>query len=263
MDDKELFSLLFRKGLEGNEDLLKAKIKDCFIEYFGQYMLQNMQASSSAEAEVAELKEKLKEKEQELVAQKNLCAACEDKIQKLEKDNRQYQEKAENVEKRRKKLVQEFEKQSKILQEYQHHYAVLEDAFKLYSSLGEDVHESLCGILGNGQDRLGLLSGALQEEHLHDFWEYICKAINNDRLNSEQIAALKQIFDLCFELFNQGGREPAYLRLEISIGSHYDENVMLPCLSGAKIGNVENVFLAGYKHRINGNVVKRSLVQLV
>ena len=164
MDDKELFSLLFRKGLEGNEDLLKAKIKDCFIEYFGQYMLQNMQASSSAEAEVAELKEKLKEKEQELVAQKSLWAACEDKFQKLEKDNRQYQEKAENVEKRRKKLAQEFEKQSKILQEYQHHYAVLEDAFKLYSSLGEDVHESLCGILGNGHDRLGLLSGALQEE---------------------------------------------------------------------------------------------------
>ena len=203
MDDKELFSLLFRKGLEGNEDLLKAKIKDCFIEYFGQYMLQNMQASSSAEAEVAELKEKLKEKEQELVAQKNLCAACE--------------EKAENAEKRRKKLAQEFEKQSEILQEYQHHYAVLEDAFKLYSSLGEDVHESLCGILGNGQDRLGLLSGALQEEHLHDFWEYICRAIFNDRLNSELIAALKPLFDLCFELFNQGGREPAYLFGAISI----------------------------------------------
>ena len=73
MYDKDLFSLLFRKVLEGNEDLLKAKIKDCFVEYFGQYMLQNMQASSSAEAEVAELKEKLKEKEQELVAQKSLC----------------------------------------------------------------------------------------------------------------------------------------------------------------------------------------------
>ena len=262
MDDNELVNIIFRKGLENNTDLLKAKVKDCLLEYLGQYITSNMQRSSSFEEELATLRADIKSKKMKLAEQQKLLAEYQETILKLENDLKQCQEQAEKTDKKRQKLSVDFNKQSAALQEYTDNYGILEEAFRVYSSLGAEVHESLCGILGNGQDRLGLLSGALQEDHLHDFWEYICRAINNDRFNSKQIDALRKLFDLCFDLFNQGGREPAYLRLEILPGSNYDEDLMLPCLSGAKIGYVENIFLAGYKHRLNGNVIKRSLVQL-
>lgn len=136
---------------------------------------------------------------------------------------------------------------------YRTTYAELENAYKIYLSLDEATRFDLAGIFGAGDTATGFFSGAVQESHLSQFWDYVSRHVEDSRL--------AELFDFCFEAFNRGFREPPYSRLVVENGNYFDDETMRRTSKSRQIGRVARVFLNGYRYS-SGNVIRQSVVEL-
>lgn len=136
---------------------------------------------------------------------------------------------------------------------YRTTYAELENAYKIYLSLDEATRFDLAGIFGTGDNATGFFSGAVQESHLSQFWDYVSRHVEDSRL--------AELFDFCFEAFNRGFREPPYSRLVAESGHYFDDETMRRTSSSRQMGRVARVLLQGYRYS-SGNVIRQSVVEL-
>lgn len=132
-------------------------------------------------------------------------------------------------------------------------YGELDAAYKIYSSLDETTRFDLAGIFGAGDTAAGFFSGAVQESHLPQFWDYVSRHVDDLRL--------AKLFDFCFAAVNRGFREPPYIRLNVERGSFFDDETMRRTSRSRQSGRVNRVLLRGYRYS-SGNVVRQSVVEL-
>lgn len=136
---------------------------------------------------------------------------------------------------------------------YRKTYGELDAAYKIYSTLDEATRFDLAGIFGAGDTVAGFFSGAVQQEHLAPFWDYVSR--HSDKEN------LVRLFNFCFETFNRGFREPPYTRLAVEPDNFFDADFMRRTSQSRQMGKVSRVVLQGYCYS-GGNVVKKSIVEL-
>ena len=136
---------------------------------------------------------------------------------------------------------------------YRTTYAELENAYKIYLSLDESTRFDLAGIFGAGDTSTGFFSGAVQESHLAQFWDYVSRHVDDTRL--------AELFDFCFAAFNRGFREPPYSRLVAERGSYFNDETMRRTTTSRQMGRVARVLLQGYRYS-SGNVIRQSVVEL-
>ena len=132
-------------------------------------------------------------------------------------------------------------------------YGELDAAYKIYSSLDETTRFDLAGIFGAGDTAAGFFSGAVQESHLPQFWDYVSRHVDDLRL--------AKLFDFCFAAVNRGFREPPYIRLNVDRGAYFDDETMRRTSRSRQSGRVNRVLLRGYRYS-SGNVVRQSVVEL-
>ena len=136
---------------------------------------------------------------------------------------------------------------------YRENYSELDAAYKIYLALDGGTRYDLAGIFGSGDSPAGFFSGAVQENHLAPFWDYVSRRTDN--------AQLQQLFDFCFDALNRGFREPPFTRLSTAAGFDFDEDFMSKTSYSAQLGRVAKVFFQGYRYSA-GAVVKKSIVEL-
>ena len=142
---------------------------------------------------------------------------------------------------------------------YKNNYASLDEAYKKYLDLDENMRHQLAGIFGKGDTVQGFFCGAVHEAHLKSLWEFICHGINNHRWDENIENNLKGLFDFAFDAVSRGGREPAFLRIETQKGVNFDMSTMQRTSDSRQLGRVQKVLLEGYKNRV-GTVIVPSLV---
>ena len=136
---------------------------------------------------------------------------------------------------------------------YRETYGELDAAYKIYSTLDAATRFDLAGIFGAGDTAAGFFSGAVQQEHLAPFWDYVSRHSDNEALN--------RLFDFCFEVVNRGFREPPYTRLDVAADNYFDSDFMRRTSQSRQQGRVARVILQGYSYS-GGNVIRKSVVEL-
>lgn len=139
---------------------------------------------------------------------------------------------------------------------YRENFRESDEIYKIYLTLDDDTKFDLAGVLGEGKNVTGFFSGAVQESHLAPFWDYVSRHFEDKNFDK-----LCKLFDFCFEMFNQGFREPPFIRLNVEPGNSFDDEIMRRTPYSSQMGNVKKIFLQGYKYRV-GNLVKPSVVEI-
>ncbi len=136
---------------------------------------------------------------------------------------------------------------------YRETYGELDAAYELYRTLDESTRSALAGIFGAGDNATTFFSGALQETHLADFWDYAARRPENE--------TLRRLFDFCFAAVNRGFREPPFARLNVAPGNFFDDEFMRRTSQSRQLGKVFRVFLQGYRYSA-GKIIKPTIVEL-
>ena len=136
---------------------------------------------------------------------------------------------------------------------YRTTYRELDNAYKIYLSLDETTRFDLAEIFGTGDTATGFFGGAVQEEHLPQFWDYVSRHVDDTRF--------AELFDFCFTTLNRVFRKPPYSRLNVERGNYFDDETMRRNVKSRQSGRVARVFLQGYRYS-SGNVIRKSVVEL-
>ena len=161
-----------------------------------------------------------------------------------------------------KQEIDEAHKQKATLDYFTAGYGKIDSMYKMYQKLNEDIRGELLGIFGSADTPLMFFCGALQENHLDNFWDYICNKINSGKIDRDTEGMLNSLFDFCFDMVNISQQKPMYKRLEVQTGFDFDSSYMIKTSDSSQLGNIKEVKLAGYVYASSNKVVKRSLVQI-
>ena len=150
-------------------------------------------------------------------------------------------------------LTKEFSDADAEAKLYRETYGELDAAYELYRTLDESTRSALAGIFGAGDNPTTFFSGALQETHLAEFWDYAARRPENE--------TLRRLFDFCFAAVNRGFREPPFARLNVAPGNFFDDELMRRTSQSRQLGKVFRVFLQGYRYAA-GKIIKPTIVEL-
>lgn len=258
---------LFDRNLEAKLPYLRVKLFNLegYISQENHEKILN-QTKADWEKELNVLQEKmnaLRHMNEDLMCGVNDLSAMLDKTKQerenLVSDKDSLQRKLADTEKKLKKCEDVAELYREKVDYYKNNYASLDEAYKKYLDLDENMRHQLAGIFGKGDTVQGFFCGAVHEAHLKSFWEFICHGINNHRWDENIENNLKGLFDFAFDAVSRGGREPAFLRIETQKGVNFDMSTMQRTSDSRQLGRVQKVLLEGYKNRV-GTVIVPSLV---
>ena len=260
--------LQFEEVNDKNKDL-QTNIENLQDENSGlkqkQEVLQNnLEAVNNKQKE-------LEQKNRDLVAEKDgikaekektekKLAECEKNLNKANKSIVDIKNKAGEVIDSMKREIDEARKQRETLDYFTAGYGEIDRMYKMYQQLGEDIRGELAGIFGSADTPIQFFCGALQENHLDNFWDYICNKINSGRIDNDTEGMLNCLFDFCFDMVNSSQSKPMYKRLQVQAGFDFDNNYMIKTSDSSQLGVIKEVKLAGYVYASSNKIVKRSLV---
>lgn len=161
-----------------------------------------------------------------------------------------------------KQEIEEAHKQKKVLDYFTAGYGKIDDMYKMYQKLNEDIHKELQGIFGSADTPIQFFCSALQENHLDNFWEYICSKINSGKIDRDTEGMLNALFDFCFDMVNISQTKPMYKRLQVQAGFDFDNSYMIKTSDSSQLGIIKEIKLEGYTYASSNKTVKRSLVQV-
>lgn len=214
-------------------------------------ILEGILAGLKARKEIEPLRQKISDanaalEDEQKNSRQQLAAARENFEQELREQKSKFEQKISDANEKRKAAEHTADF-------YRTTYAELENAYKIYLSLDEATRFDLAGIFGAGDTATGFFSGAVQESHLAQFWDYVSRHVDDTRL--------AELFDFCFAAFNRGFREPPYSRLVAERGTYFDDETMRRTSNSRQMGRVARVLLQGYRYS-SGNVIRQSVVEL-
>lgn len=109
---------------------------------------------------------------------------------------------------------------------YRENFRDSDEIYKIYLTLDDDTKFDLAGVLGEGKTVARFFGGTVQESHIAPFRDYVSRHFDDKNFDK-----LCKPFDFCFEMFNQGFREPPFVRLNVAARNSFDDEIMrrTPC----------------------------------
>lgn len=136
----------------------------------------------------------------------------------------------------------------------------LEEKYKLYKTLPDNLRRSLAGIV-NGESFASFLISGSQESRRENFWEF-CRTEVQKSNGLTYAETLKTLFVFFHNNAMSITSAPMYELYEPSIQSRYSGDAMIPSNSGEQSGHVVQVVLPGIRGIKSGNIVKKAIVRL-
>ena len=262
--------LQFEEANDKNKDL-QTDIENLRSENSGlkqnQEVLQNnLEAVNNKQKELEQKNRDLITDNEKIKAEKESAekklAECEKNLNKANNTIVDIKNEAGRIIDSMKQEIEEAHKQKKTLDYFTAGYGEIDSMYKIYQKLDENIHEELSGIFGSADTPIQFFCSALQENHLDNFWEYICSKINSGKINRDMEGMLNVLFDFCFDMVNISQSKPMYKRLQVQAGFDFDNNYMIKTSDSSQLGIIKEIKLEGYVYASSNKVVKRSLVQV-
>ena len=262
--------LQFEEANDKNKDL-QTDIENLRSENSG--LKQNQEVLQNNLEAVNNKQKELEQKNKDLVAEnekvndekekaEKKLAECEKNLNEANKTIVDIKNKAGEIIDSMEQEIEEAHKQKKTLDYFTAGYGEIDSMYKIYQKLDENIHEELSGIFGSADTPIQFFCSALQENHLDNFWEYICSKINSGKIDKDTEGMLNNLFDFCFDMVNTSQPKPMYKRLQVQAGFDFDNNYMIKTSSSSQLGIIKEIKLEGYVYASSNKVVKRSLVQV-
>ena len=153
-----------------------------------------------------------------------------------------------------KKHMQIVDALKQKVQFYENSYSKLEAVFRIYRSLGGELHQELDRVLCADNAELFLAWGT-QWENLEALWDFLSYRVRD--LNEDDRVALCYVFDYLFEVYQKVNF--SYERLAVQVGDEFDEDIHTRGLNSAVGGTITKVLLQGYQ-AVHKDKIKKSIV---
>ena len=202
------------------------------------------------------------------------CSKQEEKISKIEADNKTLLEKnsqlesqlgdyqqlciqKEQIEKDYTHLQEELEKRRQELIQQQNKYSNFDVPFamlNLYKSLPEELKTRNLNFISERTVFAFVSTGIM---NLERFWDFIKEEYLAGR--TEYLEQLKRIFDFFFEMKNESGQ--VYSRNECSIGENFNSEKHIMMLGGKNLSTVAEVIFLGFSDN-KGKIIRKTIVKV-
>lgn len=231
-----------------------------------EFLQNNLEAANNKQKELEQKNKDLVAENEKVNDEKEKAekksAECEKNLNEANKAIVDIKNKAGEVIDSMKREIDEARKQRETLDYFTAGYGEIDRMYKMYQQLGEDIRGELAGIFGSADTPVQFFCGALQENHLDNFWEYIRDKINSEKVDKDTEGMLNSLFDFCFDMVNTSQSKPMYKRLQVQAGFDFDNNYMIKTSDSSQLGIIKEIKLEGYTYASSNKVVKRSLVQV-
>lgn len=166
-------------------------------------------------------------------------------IDRLERDNSSLQGTLKRV---REQSAQRFERGWELFQRYQ----------KVSAHARQMLKET--GVFIRDGDFTSFICGGAQAESLKMLWDELKDCVLSGR--RDDAAILWDIFEYCVELVNASKSQKIYSVLPVQEGDRFDSDVHEEGPNSRAQGKVSKIYLKGYKNIFNGELVRKSIVQV-
>lgn len=205
---------------------------------------------------------------------KQICSEQEEKLLKIEADNKTLMEKNsqlnsklsdyqqlctenEQMKKDYACLQEELEKKRQEFVQQQNQYAGFDvplAMLNLYKSLPEELKTRNLNFISERTVFAFVSTGIM---NLERFWDFIKEEYLAGR--TEYLEQLKRIFDFFFDMKNESGQ--VYSRNECSIGENFNSEKHIMVLGGKNLSTVAEVFFLGFSDN-KGKIIRKTIVKV-
>lgn len=132
--------------------------------------------------------------------------------------------------------------------------------FMAYQELDAECKRDLSGVIRHGEDFESFICCLAQSRTLEKIWDEMLACVMNGSQDSVNI--LDDIFNYSMSLINKTLSQPYYERLSVQEGAPYDTDLERLVPDSPNQGQVQAVYLEGFRNRYSHQVIRKSLVSL-
>ena len=118
----------------------------------------------------------------------------------------------------------------------------------------------MSGVIRHGEDFENFICCLAQSRTLEKIWDEMLACVMNGSQDSVNI--LDDIFNYSMSLINKTLSQPYYERLSVQEGAPYDTDLERLVPDSPNQGQVQAVYLEGFRNRYSHQVIRKSLVSL-
>lgn len=197
------------------------------------------------------------ETEQRLAEEKQQLLTAQQQIEQLQKQAHAASEQRQCAEQRLGEQQQQTTFYAEQLRNIQQQFLHVLAAYSDYEQLAADTKARLAGIVKGDSVETFLYCG-VQYENIDPLWEMIKREIIEERL--ADVPKLEAIFSFFLQAHNSIYASPLFMRITVTIGEPLDEDLHIRTSNGRVAGNVQQLYLAGYRNVKMNKLVKKSVV---
>lgn len=132
--------------------------------------------------------------------------------------------------------------------------------FLAFQKLDGDCRENLSGVIRHGEDFESFICCLAQSRALEKIWDEMLACIMDGRQDSVDI--LDDVFNYSMGLINKTLSQPYYERLSVPEGAPFDSDLERLVPDSPNQGQVQAVYLEGFRNRYSHQIIRKSLVSL-
>lgn len=132
--------------------------------------------------------------------------------------------------------------------------------FMAYQELDEECRRNLSGVIRHGEDFESFICCLAQSRALEKIWDEMLACIMDGRQDSVDI--LDDVFSYSMGLINKTLSQPYYERISVPEGAPFDSDLERLVPDSPNQGQVQAVYLKGFRNRYSHQIIRKSLVSL-
>lgn len=142
---------------------------------------------------------------------------------------------------------------------YKNSFSVVRRLYNDYMNINSNTRSRLQRVIIDS-NIISFICSCARIEAIEGLWDYLKTAIINESEDSATITALRNIFDVIFDLFNSTSAEATYKRSAVSVGDQYDDEYHIRGSSGNSQGRIKTIQLMGYASATSGKIIRKTVV---
>lgn len=254
---------------EGIGDVVR-KLKNVIDTLRGKNRELNESIQSAMEGE-ANAREELRSMSLRAQRLENTVSALKERNEALAQEAGQYKAAMKELQKniqylrneleiqKKKSLAMENEAEEKE-EALQSRFAAGYACFMAYQELDEECRRNLSGVIRHGEDFESFICCLAQSRALEKIWDEMLACIMDGRQDSVDI--LDDVFNYSMGLINKTLSQPYYERLSVLEGAPFDSDLERLVPDSPNQGQVQVVYLEGFRNRYSHQIIRKSLVSL-
>ena len=134
------------------------------------------------------------------------------------------------------------------------------ELFCAYQKVSSQSKRLLSGVFVNPENFISFICGGAQDRSLEKIWDVIKGCLTQG--NTKDTDILWDIFEYAVELVNSSKTERIYEIMDVKPGTPFDLDVHSLAPGSKAQGNIQEVYLLGYKNVYVGRIERKSIVSI-